>query len=504
MYKLGRKLLPKRSPIDWSSLNVRLTIEASILVIAGLVSVATWTGLRMEQILLTRHTQNMGYIADRFPRDVVTNSDRMPIEAGIQKTIDAVALPGMSMWVKAPDGRFIAQSIGFDPNASQTMDLIDLAEIPLQPQIYQLGNRSLVLYQGTVEVKGQNLGKVYMVQDVTTDQQTLASVLQGLITICIVVMIAILLLLRFRVDRLLQPLEEISQIAGEISADDLSAVQLQFDRAPSEVKRLAQSFNLLLARLSASWERQRQFVGDASHELRTPLTIVQGYLQSLLRRSQNLTDAQRDALETATSETERTVRLLQDLLDLARADNGQVRVRLEPLVVNELVDEVVAIARKVDDRTITIQAETLVEAQADRDRLKQVLINLMNNAMNYSSTDQPIVIRLMTVKQNACIQVIDQGVGIAIADQPRIFERFYRVDEARTRSTGGTGLGLAIVKSLVDGMGGDLSLQSKPGEGSTFSIRLPIAKAAIDRILNESENWLRIRPMNDRPKFRKL
>ncbi len=473
-------LRSKRNAVDWSSLNVRLTIEASLLVILGLGSVALWTGLRMQQILLTSHTQNIGYIADRFPRDVVANSDMMPVEVGIQKTIDAVALPGVSMWVKAPDGRFIAQSTGFDPKASKTMDLIDLAEMPLQPQIYQLGDRSLVLYQGTVNVKGQDLGRVYIVQDVTHDQQALVSALQGLITICIIVMIAILLLLRFRVDRLLHPLEEISRLAGEISADDLNAVQLKFDRAPSEVKNLAQAFNMLLSRLSASWERQRQFVGDASHELRTPLTIVQGYLQSLLRRSQNLTEVQRDALETATSETERTVRLLQDLLDLARADNGQLRFRLEPLVVNELIDEVVAMARNVGDRTITIQAETLVEAQADRDRLKQVLINLIDNAINYSKPNQPIVVRLMTEKQKACIQVIDQGVGIALVDQPRIFERFYRVDEARSRSTGGTGLGLAIVKSLLDGMGGEISLQSKPGEGSTFSILLPIVDLRSD------------------------
>jgi signal transduction histidine kinase len=472
-----KKQLPKRSAVDWSSLNVRLTIEASLLVIMGLGSVAIWTGLRMQQILLTSHTQNIGYIADRFPRDVTKNSDMMPVETGIQKTIDAVALPGVSMWVKTSDGRFIAQSIGFDPKASKTMDLIDLAEMPLQPQIYQLGDRSFVLYQGAVNVKGQDLGKLYIIQDVTNDQQALISALQGLVTICILSMIAILLLLRFRVDRLLQPLEEISRLAGNISADDLSAVQLQFNSAPSEVKNLAQAFNLLLVRLSASWERQRQFVGDASHELRTPLTIVQGYLQSLLRRSQNLTSEQRDALETATSETERTVRLLQDLLDLARADNGQFRFRLEPLVVNELIDEVVA---TVNDRTITIQADTLVEAQADRDRLKQVLINLIDNAINYSKTDQPIGIHLTTIKQKACIQIIDQGVGIALVDQTRIFERFYRVDEARSRSTGGTGLGLAIVKSLVDGMGGEISLHSKPGEGCTFSVFLPLVKLRSD------------------------
>jgi signal transduction histidine kinase len=97
----------------------------------------------------------------------------------------------------------------------------------------------------------------------------------------------------------------------------------------------------------------------------------------------------------------------------------------------------------------------------------------VNNAVNYSKPDQPIVIRLMTVGQKACIQVVDKGVGISLADQSRVFERFYRVDEARSR--GGTGLGLAIVKSLVDGMGGDLTLQSKPNQGSTFTVYLPLA-----------------------------
>jgi signal transduction histidine kinase len=475
MNKFFSQFFAQRRRVDWSSLNVRLTIETSLLVIVGLGSLSLWTGLRMQQILLTSHTQNISHIADRFPRDAAMYSDIMPVEQGIQKTIEAVALPGVLIWVKATDGRFIAKSVDFDPNTAKTMDLINLAEMPLQPQIYQLGARSLVLYQGTVNIKGQDRGKVYIVQDVTADQQALVAALTGLITICLIVMIAILLLLRFRVARLLRPLEAISRMAGEISADDLSQVQMQFDRAPSEVKHLAQAFNLLLTRLSAAWERQRQFVGDASHELRTPLTIVQGYLQSLLRRSQNLTEMQRDALETATSETERTVRLLQDLLDLARADNGQLRLRLEPLLVNELIDEVVAMAKTVDDRIITIQADSLVEVQADRDRLKQVLINLIDNAMNYSKPDQPIMIRLYKASQKACIQVIDTGVGILPVDQSRVFERFYRVDEARSRTTGGTGLGLSIVKSLVDGMGGDLALQSKPNEGSIFTVYLPLA-----------------------------
>jgi signal transduction histidine kinase len=322
---------------------------------------------------------------------------------------------------------------------------------------------------------------VYIVQDVTADQQALVSALQGLITIAILTKIAMLLLLWFRVDRLLHPLSEINRLAGEISADDLSEVRLNFEQAPSEMRDLAQTFNLLLSRLSDSWERQRQFVGDASHELRTPLTIVLGYLQSLLRRSPNLTETQREALETATSETERTVRLLQDLLDLARADSGQLRFRIGPLLLNDLLDEVIAMAGQVSDRMLMVEAKMLVEIQADRDRLKQVLINLIDNAIHYSKPHQPVIVRLSTVEQKACIQVCDQGVGIPLTDQMRVFERFYRVDEARSRTTGGTGLGLSIAKSLVEGMGGDLTLQSKPNEGSTFSIYLPLVNSNRDR-----------------------
>jgi signal transduction histidine kinase len=473
-----RKFLPgfglKGRSIDTASIHFRLTMEASLLVIVGLGSVALWTGLRMQQVLLTSHTQTVDRIADRFPQDAEVYSNTFPVETSLQMTIDNVALAGVLIWVKAPDGRFLAQSKGFDPGASQNIDLVNLAEMPLKPQIYQLRDRSIVLYQGQVSLKGQDLGRVYIAQDVTTDQQSLAAVLQGLIAICLVAMVAMLLLLWLRIDRLLYPLEEMSRMAGAISADDLSAVRLQFETAPTEVKQLAQTFNMLLSRLSDSWERQRQFVGDVSHELRTPLTIVQGYLHSLLRRSQNLTETQQDALETAASETERTVRLLQDLLDLARADSGQLQFRIGPLVLNELVDEVVEIARRVSDRTVMIEASDLVEAQADRDRLKQVLINLLDNAIKYSKPHQPVTIRLITLDQKACIQVCDRGIGIPFVDQARVFERFYRVDEARSRTTGGTGLGLSIASSLVEGMGGSLSLQSKPGQGSTFSIYLPL------------------------------
>jgi heavy metal sensor kinase len=464
----------KRRHLDPSSLQLRLTLEIAALSVLGLGSVAVWTSWKMQQILIATHTQSVEYIAIRFPRDVELYSEMLPIKTGLQKTIDNVSVPGLLIWVKGSDGQLLAQSVGL--NASFVVpkaQLMSLAEMPLKPQVHQVGGRYLVLRQSPVIIKGTLLGKMYMAQDVTDEQRQLIAATQSLAIVCILVTIVTMGAIAFRIRRSLQPLQEMSQMAGAISAEDLSEAKLQLSHAPSEVKELAQTFNMMLSRLSDAWEQQRQFVSNVSHELRTPLTIVLGYLQSLLRRGTNFNDYQREALETAASEAERTVRLLEDLLDLARADSGYTHFHLETVLLNDLVAEVAGMAQKFSNRLLTVTTTADVEAIADRDRLKQVLINLIDNAVKYSAPEQPIVLKLERVDRQAIIQVCDRGVGIGLQDQSRIFDRFYRVDEARSSSTGGQGLGLAIVKTLVEGMSGSITVRSKPSEGSTFTITLP-------------------------------
>jgi heavy metal sensor kinase len=457
-----------------SSLQFRLTVEIATLSILGLGSVAIWTSWKMQQLLIATHTQGVEYIATRFPRDVELYSEMLPIETGLQKTINNVSVPGLVIWVKSSDGKkLLAQSTGVNSSFSATDELMSLAEMPLKPQVYQVGNQYLILYQGSVTVKGKLLGKVYMAQDVTTDQRQLIGAIRGLAVVCILATLIMMAAIAFRIRRSLQPLQDMNQMASAISAEDLSKAKLQLSHAPREVKELAQTFNMMLSRLSDAWEQQRQFVSNVSHELRTPLTVVLGYLQSLLRRSTNLNDYQQEALETAAAEADRTVRLLQDLLDLARADSGYAHYRLERVGLNDLIAEVVGMAEKFSNRLIRIEAKERIEAVVDRDRLKQVLINLIDNAVKYSESEQPIELNLERTNQHAIIHIQDHGIGIPLQDQSRVFERFYRVDEARARSTGGHGLGLAIVKTLVEGMGGSISVRSKPEEGSVFTIALP-------------------------------
>jgi signal transduction histidine kinase len=218
-------------------------------------------------------------------------------------------------------------------------------------------------------------------------------------------------------------------------------------------------------------------VGNVSHELRTPLSVVLGYLQSLLRRGDNLSAHQQNAVSTAIAETDRTIRMLQDLLDLARADSGNLHFRQSPVFLNTLVAEVIDMSQKVSNRQIemTIATEDIV-ALADQDRLTQVLINLVDNAIKYSNG--AIEIAIEQTEDRAIVHIQDRRIGISLEHQNRIFERFYRTQDSSTCSRDGTGLGLglAIAKSLIEGMNGKITLQSKPNESSIFTIALSIWK----------------------------
>jgi signal transduction histidine kinase len=460
---------------DLASLQFRLTVEILALSIVGLGSVAVWTCWKMQQILIVTHAQSVEYIAARFPRDVELYSEMLSIEAGLQRTINNVSAPGLLVWVQSLDGELLAQSTNLTSSFIASTELLSLAEMPLKAQLYQIGDRFLILCKRPVTLNQMRLGSVYIAQDVTDDQRQLINAIRGLAIVCILATLVMMIAITARIRQSLKPLQDMSQMAGAISAKDLRKAKLQLNHAPSEVKELAQTFNMMLSRLSDSWEQQRQFVSNISHELRTPLTVVVGYLQSLLRRCSNLNDYQREALETAASEADRTVRLLQDLLDLVRADSGYMHYRLEPVLLNDLVAEVAGMAEKFSNRLIDVSATAAISAIVDRSRMKQVLINLIDNAVKYSEPDQPITLKLACVGCQAIIRVCDQGVGIPLQDQSRIFDRFYRVDEARARATGGYGLGLAIVQTLVEGMGGTITVQSKLGEGSTFTIALPLS-----------------------------
>ncbi|HBL12442.1 MAG TPA: two-component sensor histidine kinase [Cyanobacteria bacterium UBA11162] len=457
--------------LDPFSLQVRLTVGIAAVAATGLSSVAVWTSWRMQQILVNSQKQTIQYLADRFPRDVEIYSDMVPVETGMQKAIDNLTTGNTLLWVRRSDGSIAAQSAVLKINNDSHLLT---SQMQLIPTLYQMSGRYWVACGNTLQVKGKMLGKVYIAKDITSEQIMFLSLIRTLGIASLLSILGITIASTIYIQRSLQPLRRISQLTKTISAEDLGQARIHLDNAPSEVKELAQTFDKMLRRLFEAWEQQRQFVSNVSHELRTPLTIVSGYLQSTLRRGSNLTPIQQEALGIATAETDRTIQLLQDLLDLARADNGRIHFNLEPLLLNELLTEVVEMAVRYTNRTITVEETIdLIKIKADRDRLKQVLLNLIDNAVKYSESGQPVTLKVDRQDEQVKIEVWDQGRGIPLSQQARIFERFYRGDENRSRSTGGTGLGLSIVKTLVEGMGGQVTVRSQLGQGSVFTVILP-------------------------------
>ncbi|MGM3305318.1 sensor histidine kinase [Anabaena sp. WFMT] len=465
--------------IDIFSLRLRLTIGIALVSALGLGGLASWTTWKMQQILINSHKYKIVQIADRLPQDVQLYSEMYSVETSLQKAINNLTTTDTFLWIKGADNKIIGKSSNWNllPEITSA-ELMSLTEMSVQPELRKVSQRYFILCGGALPLKGKALGNLFLVQDVTREQTMFMAMVRSLAIVSILVIIVISIAIAFYIQRSLQPLRQLNQMTAVISLADLGQAQLYLEYAPSEVKELTQTFNMMLARLAQSWEQERQFVSNVSHELRTPLTIVNGYLQSVLRRQNNLTSAQQEALETAATETEHTIRLLQDLLDLARADSGYLHLRRELCLLNDLVAEVVSMAEKYSDRIIKIESiNQLIEAKIDYNRLKQVLLNLIDNAVKYSPAETPIFIKLNLQGEEAAIQVCDQGYGIPLQHQSRIFERFYRVDEARTSSTGGCGLGLSIVKTLVESMGGNVSVRSRLGEGSTFTITIPASSS---------------------------
>lgn len=257
------------------------------------------------------------------------------------------------------------------------------------------------------------------------------------------------------------------------------ATRLPVGRTGDELDRLAATFNRMLDRLQATFESQRRFVADASHELRTPLTAIRGNVDVLSRqieRAGDLPAGLSDGLADLRRESDRMSRLIEDLLLLAKSESlGTELMRDEAVRLDDVAREVAKVgATLATGQRIVVGELAPVELRADRDRLVQVGIILMENAIRHTAPGQPVTIAVFAQDNEARLVVEDSGQGIAPEHLPRIFDRFYRADDSRHRGSGGTGLGLAIAKAIVQAHGGRIGVTSAEGQGSTFTAVLPL------------------------------
>jgi heavy metal sensor kinase len=278
----------------------------------------------------------------------------------------------------------------------------------------------------------------------------------------------------FLARRALDPVTRMREAAEQIGVEDLHQ-RVQVPKAEKDdLGRLARTLNAMLARIEDGLESKRRFVADASHELRTPLAIMQSELDVSLR-SPTLDDEAREVLESTREEAERMRRIVDDLLTLARIDEGRLELLREPVELHELATGVaVAMHPLAQAAGLEIRVEGAGAAtQADRQRIEQVVRNLLDNALKHSPSGSVVVVTVWEKAESVGLTVTDSGPGIPAEALPHVFERFFRVDTARSRGDGGSGGGLAICREIAEAHGGSVAVDSTPGRGSAFSLALP-------------------------------
>jgi heavy metal sensor kinase len=322
-------------------------------------------------------------------------------------------------------------------------------------------------------------GSHYLVEVGTSGDRTDATVRQVLLILGVGLPIAVSVAVAggfVLVRRALRPVDRLSQKAAEITQHNLTE-RLPVMCTGDELERLSLSLNLMISRLEDVINSSKQFVADASHELRTPLAVLRGELEALAQDAQLKTQT-RESLGSMLEEVDRLAEIVEGLLALSRLDTGEgkmqwVRFDLAELAITT-ADQMSLLA---EDKNITVvcDSSTPTMIQGDRPRLKQVVVNLLDNAIKYTPNGGRITLKITQDDGYAVLDVADDGVGIPAEALPHVFNRFFRVDGSRSRDQGGAGLGLSIVKSICDAHGARVEVSSTPGKGSHFRIRQPLS-----------------------------
>ena len=385
-----------------------------------------------------------------------------------------------TLWIQQPNGELLLPAEGRQPvNANVARAMTESGIKPGITKSLSVNGSDYIAILNRIYPSGH---RVWSSADVSRINRAQTAFLHWMIVIWGSCLVLSMWMVNGLVRRIIRPLRQLSDASAQLTADTLTSGAIQIEAAPLEVTQLAHTYNDLRARLAKSWGDQRRFVSAVSHELRTPLTIVQGYLHRTLKRGDNLTEGQRKGLATAEDESVRMRHLLDDLLDLSRSDSGQLRLNSEVVAMGLAVQEAADLARSSLEREVLVELpaepQELLTAFADPDRLRQVLLDLIENAHKYSPNGTAISVRLSATHGMAVVDVEDQGIGIPADDLSKVFDRFHRAANASVSS--GSGLGLSIVQMLVEAMGGRVTVTSALGQGSTFSVQLPLSPDALE------------------------
>jgi len=348
------------------------------------------------------------------------------------------------------------------------------AEVEASREVPLVGGRRMLLAGHAVKMPGGNL---YLVEAGAPMDEVQADLRHWLVFLLAMLPIVAAIALGggyVLVKRALAPVDRISCSAQRISSHNLSE-RLPVPHTGDELERLSVALNHMIERLDAAFQHSRRFVADASHELRTPLTIIRGELEGFVTNAQ-LKAEWRERLGSALEEVDRLASIVEGLFAISRLDAGEAAAEWVPFDLAQLAastaDQMGLLAEDKKIR-VTCAGSTGTWVEGDRARLKQVVVNLLDNAIKYTPEGGAVSLNVNTENGKAILEVADNGMGIPADLLPRVFERFFRVDKARSRERGGAGLGLSIVKSICAAHHGRVEVSSEPGRGSRFRVELP-------------------------------
>src|SRR5512138_2827294 len=483
------------------TIRTRLSLNYFLVLLLGMALASILAWLAVERLYVNTQRENL--LAQARLIAASLQGSPLPTEAVQPYSQTSNVAPGGHTRVLSEGGAIVVglpleDSFTQMPAAEQyasipTADLIRRSEIdaalngtPATAIRRVLGNQRVLYAAAPVYTdNGQIAGLVYIATPLPAAGLPTDIILQLIGAILIAVLLAAFagtLLAR----RIARPLEGLAEAATAISNGDLKK-RVETESNIAELHSLKQTFNDMAESLRQSDEAKKAFIADVTHELRTPLTVIKGTIETLEDGALDDQEGRGPLLASMGRETERLIRMVNELLVLTRADAGSLQLDLQPLDLAELARSRCEILSGLATRQgINFGVKQLVPANtaascltpkvlADQDRLSQVIDNLLDNAIRHSPENSTITITIHAAQAVVACSVADQGAGISAQHLPFIFERFYRVDSSRNRKNGGTGLGLAIARALVEAQRGHISAQSVDGQGTTITFWLPQA-----------------------------
>ncbi|MCY9517237.1 sensor histidine kinase [Paenibacillus apiarius] len=350
----------------------------------------------------------------------------------------------------------------------------------MTPVYRTLQTTEMSTFQGTLLAKSYfpiiwsdgSIAALEVTESLASAQQNMRVLLVVLLVASLVVLIPSFIAGKMLSNVILRPIHSLNATMAEIQRSGVFKKLKLSGSANDELVQLGNTFNGMIDILQSNFEKQQQFVSDASHELKTPLTVIESYARMLKRWGMNKPEVLEESIEAIYSESGRMKELANQLLSLARQDVDQT-VELKRADLLQIGEDAIRMIQAAHDRPITVHSEAReIDALVDERMIKQLMFILLDNALKYSTS--PIELHMGRDDDAAFFSVHDRGIGIPQEDIPYIFDRFYRVDKARSRDTGGTGLGLSIAKQIVAAHAGTIDVNSVEGAGTSIKVRIPV------------------------------